>query len=101
MTLNGLQDLKKKKTIWEKFRERGKKKKKHPKLIRCMGGLLQKEIKGSRIIQFGKEREGIWYRYYEITNHVEMAKLAASIHPSSKLNENIEISIYATLSEYN
>lgn len=30
-----------------------------------------------------------------------MAKLAASIHPSSKLNENIEISIYATLSEYN
>lgn len=53
-----------------------------------MGGLLHKEIKESRIIQFGKEREGIWYRYYEITNHVEMAKLAASIHPSSKLNEN-------------
>lgn len=34
-----------------------------------------------------------------------MAKLAASIHPSSKLNENkfenTEISIYATLSECN
>jgi len=53
-----------------------------------MGGLLRKEIKGRKIIQFGKEWEGIWYRYYEITNHVEMAKLAASIHPSSKLNEN-------------
>lgn len=57
-------------------------------LIRCMGGLLHKKIKGSRIIQFGKEWEGIWYRYYEITNHVEMAKLAASILASSKLNEN-------------
>lgn len=34
---------------------------KNPKelLLRCMGGLLHKEIKGSRIIQFGKEQEGI------------------------------------------
>ena len=35
------------------FRE----KQKNP--IRCMGGLLHKEIKGSRTIQFGKEQEGI------------------------------------------
>lgn len=53
-----------------------------------MGGLLHKEIKENEIFQFGKRQKGIWYRYYEITNRVEMAKLAASIHPSSKLNEN-------------
>lgn len=53
-----------------------------------MGGLLHKEIKENKIFQFGKKQKGIRYRYYEITNHVEMAKLAASIHPSSKLNEN-------------
>jgi len=64
------------------FRE----KQKNP--IRCMGGLLHKEIKGSRTIQFGKEQEGIWYRHYERRNHAEMARLAASIHPSSKLNAN-------------
>lgn len=53
MLTNGIKWSPRLKKVHEKCLEKGK------KLIRCMGGLLHKEIKESRIIQFGKEREGI------------------------------------------